>query len=137
MIAAYAAFRKPSATDLIKNYVQDSRHCGQCGYDLTGNVSGVCPECGWVIPAMPMQVETFAWVQWWYGWDIRYLENWRRTLLSMLVIATLFVALTIWFLLGLRTPIMTVIPALMTVHFAINGVRVFAYGRRQRQSPPQ
>ena len=24
--------------------------CGQCGYDLTGNVSGVCPECGWRIP---------------------------------------------------------------------------------------
>ena len=21
-------------------------HCPQCGYDLTGNVSGVCPECG-------------------------------------------------------------------------------------------
>lgn len=21
--------------------------CGNCGYDLTGNVSGVCPECGW------------------------------------------------------------------------------------------
>jgi len=21
-------------------------HCGKCGYDLTGNVSGVCPECG-------------------------------------------------------------------------------------------
>jgi hypothetical protein len=21
-------------------------HCGQCGYDLTGNTSGVCPECG-------------------------------------------------------------------------------------------
>jgi hypothetical protein len=20
--------------------------CVQCGYDLTGNVSGVCPECG-------------------------------------------------------------------------------------------
>lgn len=24
----------------------DSRHCIRCGYDLTGNVSGVCPECG-------------------------------------------------------------------------------------------
>lgn len=23
--------------------------CGRCGYDLTGNVSGVCPECGTVI----------------------------------------------------------------------------------------
>ena len=21
-------------------------HCRSCGYDLTGNVSGVCPECG-------------------------------------------------------------------------------------------
>ena len=21
-------------------------HCGVCGYDLTGNVSGMCPECG-------------------------------------------------------------------------------------------
>ncbi len=21
-------------------------HCNRCGYDLTGNVSGTCPECG-------------------------------------------------------------------------------------------
>lgn len=21
-------------------------HCRACGYDLTGNVSGICPECG-------------------------------------------------------------------------------------------
>ena len=21
-------------------------HCPACGYDLTGNISGVCPECG-------------------------------------------------------------------------------------------
>jgi predicted amidophosphoribosyltransferase len=21
-------------------------HCQNCGYDLTGNVSGICPECG-------------------------------------------------------------------------------------------
>lgn len=24
-------------------------HCRKCGYDLTGNVSGRCPECGWLI----------------------------------------------------------------------------------------
>ena len=24
----------------------DSRSCSSCGYDLTGNVSGICPECG-------------------------------------------------------------------------------------------
>ena len=25
---------------------RDTRHCRRCDYDLTGNVSGVCPECG-------------------------------------------------------------------------------------------
>lgn len=25
-------------------------HCRKCGYNLTGNVSGVCPECGTPIP---------------------------------------------------------------------------------------
>ena len=24
--------------------------CGKCRYNLTGNTSGVCPECGWQIP---------------------------------------------------------------------------------------
>ena len=24
----------------------DAGQCVQCGYDLTGNVSGICPECG-------------------------------------------------------------------------------------------
>ncbi len=28
-------------------------HCRRCGYDLTGNVSGRCPECGAVVPAGP------------------------------------------------------------------------------------
>jgi len=25
-------------------------HCRRCGYDLTANVSGVCPECGGFVP---------------------------------------------------------------------------------------
>ena len=29
-------------------------HCQSCGYDLTGNVSGVCPECGTAVPAARM-----------------------------------------------------------------------------------
>jgi hypothetical protein len=27
-------------------------HCRKCGYSLQGNVSGVCPECGWPIGSM-------------------------------------------------------------------------------------
>ena len=30
-------------------------HCRQCGYDLTGNISGRCPECGREVPlALPI-----------------------------------------------------------------------------------
>jgi hypothetical protein len=25
-------------------------HCQRCGYDLTGNTSGICPECGSSVP---------------------------------------------------------------------------------------
>ncbi len=31
-------------------------HCPRCGYDLTGNVSGVCPECGAAAPGRPADV---------------------------------------------------------------------------------
>lgn len=26
--------------------IRETDSCSRCGYDLTGNVSGVCPECG-------------------------------------------------------------------------------------------
>jgi hypothetical protein len=28
-----------------------------CGYNLTGNVSGICPECGWLVPSIPWTEE--------------------------------------------------------------------------------
>ncbi len=31
-------------------------HCRRCGYDLTGNVSGRCPECGASVPSRPADV---------------------------------------------------------------------------------
>ena len=30
-------------------------HCQKCGYNLTGNTSGVCPECGRSIPQVCAQ----------------------------------------------------------------------------------
>ncbi len=30
--------------------VPDFDECAKCGYSLTGNVSGRCPECGWKLP---------------------------------------------------------------------------------------
>jgi predicted RNA-binding Zn-ribbon protein involved in translation (DUF1610 family) len=31
-----------------------------CGYNLTGNVSGVCPECGTAVPARAERERTKA-----------------------------------------------------------------------------
>ena len=35
--------------DVVRNLARDL--CHTCGYNLTGNVSGICPECGTPIPA--------------------------------------------------------------------------------------
>jgi hypothetical protein len=34
---------------ILPLYYETPGHCHTCDYDLTGNVSGVCPECGTVI----------------------------------------------------------------------------------------
>jgi len=31
---------------LVRRQPLAAGHCQTCGYNLTGNVSGVCPECG-------------------------------------------------------------------------------------------
>ena len=36
----------PTAYLWYKDRREPPGHCRTCGYDLTGNVSGVCPECG-------------------------------------------------------------------------------------------
>ena len=36
--------------DLTRRGDLQGRVCGECGYDLTGNESGVCSECGQPIP---------------------------------------------------------------------------------------
>jgi len=38
---------------IVKTYIRDfptPGHCVECAYDLTGNISGICPECGTPIP---------------------------------------------------------------------------------------
>jgi hypothetical protein len=39
------------AKRMLRPKGSDGAHCLSCGYNLTGNVSGVCPECGAQIPS--------------------------------------------------------------------------------------
>jgi len=43
--AAYRHWLRPKVKEFPPGY------CGGCGYNLTGNVSGICPECGRPIDA--------------------------------------------------------------------------------------
>jgi hypothetical protein len=43
-------FALPPALWLIKTSRRNPNLCRQCRYDLTGNTSGVCPECGTAVP---------------------------------------------------------------------------------------
>ena len=37
--------------DRLTRQADGMPHCPKCDYNLTGNVSGICPECGTPIPA--------------------------------------------------------------------------------------
>lgn len=45
LVAVYYSLREGMAHKHGENPI-----CWKCGYDLTGNVSGVCPECGASVP---------------------------------------------------------------------------------------
>lgn len=133
----YQAFRKPSAKDHLRNFIQDPRHCGQCGYDLTGNTSGTCPECGWSIPQASAPIERPRWVFWWNGWQIDYLDDWRKSLANMAIITLMFAGLAAWFGLRAASVPFALLPAVLAIHFGINAVRVVAYARRAANAGPE
>ena len=45
LAASYAAYRVEHSPELEEQR-RAKGLCTRCGYDLTGNLSGVCPECG-------------------------------------------------------------------------------------------
>ncbi|HOW17482.1 MAG TPA: hypothetical protein PLC79_00480 [Phycisphaerae bacterium] len=131
---AYTAFRRPTEQDYRRHFALHPGRCGRCGYDLTGNVTGVCPECGWAIPSSPVACERPDWPVWWHGWRIDHLDNWKRALWQMVLFALAFGALAVWFLVSGNPA--AIFPAFMCLHFVLNTLRVIDYGTdRKRQNP--
>jgi hypothetical protein len=128
--ALHQCLRTPPAHESLQNFAADSRHCGHCEYDLTGNVSGVCPECGWQIPQGQLDVDTPGWPLWWRQWPIDHLRNWRGTLAFLVTYAVLFAATAVVFLIYIKVIPVALLSALMAANMSINAIRVVAYGRR-------
>ncbi len=82
VLAAWFGFRPIRERDLRVMYLLRPRYCPQCDYDLTGNTSGRCPECGWTLPIYGSRDERPDWPIRGFAearWKIDYLENPRRT----------------------------------------------------------
>ena len=42
----FVAMAIPTALVWYRDRRPPKGHCQRCGYNLTGNVTGICPECG-------------------------------------------------------------------------------------------
>jgi hypothetical protein len=120
------------ANDALANYASGPGHCGQCEYDLTGNTSGICPECGWQIPKeVPPQKPIVPWTNWTKCWRIEHLDDWRKKRNQMAIWAAAFGALAV--IMGfLHSAVGIALGAQMCLGFLINVGRATAYGRRER-----
>lgn len=111
-------------------YKQDPGHCGRCEYDLTGNTTGICPECGWTLNAEPP--DSPGWAMWWRQWKIDRLHNWKAVFARYCVsmsFTCVFGALAIW----LYDWRFLLVAAPMFILIGPNGPRVLAYGLRERR----
>lgn len=125
--------RRQTPKQELINYAVDPKRCGRCEYDLTGNTTGICSECGWVIPDPAIPCEKPDWAIWWKRWDIAYLENWRKSLWMMIGTFLLFsgtwLGMSWW---SGRLGVFTIPLLIMALHFAVNIWRVVSYGRACR-----
>lgn len=142
-VIGWQAFATPSSRKReLQNFVGSARQkCGRCEYDLTGNTTGICSECGWGIPGEDERVETFAWAGWWKHWEIEYLDRPRRKLAGIFIGMVLAVAygLVPFFadrlrlpkdILAIIKPSATIIGGLIAVNLLINGYRIWKYMKR-------
>lgn len=134
MMLLLELFRRPerfSDAEAAANYAADRQHCGQCEYDLTGNQSGICPECGWRIPSqVPSSVNYELGAMWWRPWRIERLESWRRTFWETVLFAAMFAGAAV-FVNYAGNPLGGIVLGLLGLACLVNVGRVFAYGRRR------
>ena len=121
---------EPTEGDAVENFAHDREHCGKCGYSVTGNVTGICPECGWVYPIGELTVEESDWSAWWRKWRIKYLRHTLWHLSSYLGIGSFCLAMAAVFW-AKDDLIPAVMIALLGIHLSINAIRVIDYLRRR------
>lgn len=135
-VSAYSLNEEFTERQMQANYAKDPGHCGRCEYDMTGNVSGVCPECGWKIPdlskpAGPEAPPKFIWAL----RRIEHLDDWRKTLRQSIAAMVIVSCQSAIVAVTCSNRIVTIVLSAMTglgcVLLLVFVGRVISYGRRQ------
>jgi len=126
--------RQPTDEEARVNYHVEPGRCGRCGYELAGNVSGVCPECGWRIPPESSLPVDPTWGLFWKRWEIVRMDRPRRRLAVCLGAAAGATAMGLVPLMVMRRPSLPVVLGaacffLMAVFGLINGWRILRFIR--------
>ena len=135
LLLAHQALKSPTPQETLRQYSLTPGRCGRCDYDLTGNVTGVCPECGWKIPDGTEPQESPEWPLWWKRWPIDHLDNWKRAYALCLFNTAMFAAVAVGLVWRTGPNPFAALPLLMSLHFALNAGRVRAFGRRGNRRP--
>jgi hypothetical protein len=133
----YQGLRPSTEGDTIANFASDTTHCGRCEYDLTGNTSGICPECGWIIPQGALDVDSPGWALWWRKWQIDHLRRWRVTLGMLLLNFLLFAGVAVAEAIYLKNLASVMMLGIMVILIAINILRVVRYGLNEARRHAQ
>lgn len=118
--------------EALDNYARVPTRCGQCDYDLTGNASGICPECGWRIPAKAPPADDVPWTFWWKRWRIEHLDDWRKQR-NHAALATAAFGVLALIMAIFKAAVGAAMAGVMCALFLINASRLIAYGRRQQR----
>lgn len=120
-------------SEMLRNYIHEPSLCGRCEYNLTGNVSGICPECGWRIPkdVKEIALQDYWWQQWWKWWPVDHLDSPGALLAAQVAASIAAVAATLLCAIYDRWIFSAVFIA-FGVHCSVNAVRVWQYCRRNR-----
>lgn len=140
IVSAYSAsHHRPGRKQEIRFHnMEGSSFCGCCQYNLTGNISGRCPECGWEIPSEQErdQVAAGDWYLWWMKWEIGRVDKPKQKLWLMV---SLFVVVVAWLCLPLfgfesspvypvmMNPGFILVGVLLCLFFGLNALRLGIY----------
>jgi len=122
----FESITPPSEYQARLLFREDPGHCGRCEYDLTGNTTGICPECGWQLTSEPPEKSGRG--KWWSHWRVKQFADWRKPLFQCCLVMLAGLVLAAIGLLVTKTLLFMSVPVVLLAGIQI--ARLFSCAKR-------